>query len=101
MREKFAEYPTTTWKGVKIRVEVSHPELPHTLTSQMILDRYMMDNLYYINPPKDFEFIRMPERIFEYNHWKQKNKKAHDLVDMVAKNIANHLLRVLEKEIAK
>jgi len=97
--EKIAEYPITEWEGVTVKIIIQHPKLLHTITSQMILDYKMMEDIYYINPPKDFKLMRTKQKIFEYHIWKEKNKRAHDLIRYMSSNIANSILRTLEKEL--
>lgn len=101
MKQQIAEYPITEWEGIKVQMILSHPKFTHTLTSQTIFDRHMMDEIEHIVPPKNIDFLRMPERIFEYHEWVKKNERAHDLINYMAKNIANTLLRTLAEEINK
>lgn len=79
---------------VRITITIYHPAL-EIHSYQMVLDKLRMDDLYYLRQPINAEFLPMPERIFEYHRWREKNERAHKLVDSIANNIAYAMLHTL------
>jgi hypothetical protein len=101
MKQQLPEFAVTNWEGVEIRIVLSHPKLEQTVSYMSVLDARMMEDIHYLNPPKDIEFLRSPENIFIYHSWKEKNDRAHKLIDLISNRIAHNLLQFLSEEIEK
>jgi len=95
-----AEYPTTEIDFARIRITLWHPHLKRSVSSEMHIDDKMLE---------DFESLTMPEhirRLYEVNpdralflhyDWTQKRERAKNMIDIIAKNMAQYLAVELEK----
>jgi len=95
MAEQIIEYQVTQWEGVRVRVQIESPHKKNTVTSQLIIDRLDIEELKGLNEPEGFEFMDEYQRMLAMGKWEVERKKAMNIVDMIASQIANQLTRSL------
>jgi len=102
-RERIAEHTpffTTEWEGSCIRVTVEHPKLIHSVSSQMVIDSDMLDDLRYLVMPEDLKLLSEENPLManiELASWKTHYERALKTREMIADQISWHLSHAIEK----